>query len=143
MRSRPALGGGKRVGALERRQDPLALAQRTHAGERLLIARGLVTNAPDGREQRMLGTHPGVVEPCGDRMSLLDLAVLVLQQHRVRPMQHAGSSERDRRGVLAQARAATIALDRKSTRLNSSHRCISYAVFCLKKKKKYPHDLIG
>src|SRR5437762_4919597 len=27
--------------------------------------------------------------------------------------------------------------DRKSTRLNSSHRCISYAVFCLKKKSKY------
>src|ERR1017187_10771916 len=26
-------------------------------------------------------------------------------------------------------------VDRKSTRLNSSHRCISYAVFCLKKKK--------
>src|SRR5437762_5930701 len=29
-------------------------------------------------------------------------------------------------------------LDRKSTRLNSSHRCISYAVFCLKKKNT-PH----
>ena len=29
----------------------------------------------------------------------------------------------------------TQAGDRKSTRLNSSHRCISYAVFCLKKKK--------
>src|SRR5437762_9870864 len=27
-------------------------------------------------------------------------------------------------------------LDRKSTRLNSSHRCISYAVFCLKKKRR-------
>src|SRR5258708_15120590 len=27
------------------------------------------------------------------------------------------------------------ALDRKSTRLNSSHQIISYAVFCLKKKK--------
>src|SRR5256885_12137154 len=27
--------------------------------------------------------------------------------------------------------------DRKSTRLNSSHLVISYAVFCLKKKKKY------
>src|SRR5437762_5897544 len=27
-----------------------------------------------------------------------------------------------------------LARDRKSTRLNSSHRCISYAVFCLKKK---------
>src|SRR5207248_9336861 len=31
---------------------------------------------------------------------------------------------------------ASSAVDRKSTRLNSSHRTISYAVFCLKKKKK-------
>src|SRR5256885_13207185 len=31
--------------------------------------------------------------------------------------------------------------DRKSTRLNSSHLVISYAVFCLKKKKQYQHDL--
>src|SRR3712207_8864791 len=30
-------------------------------------------------------------------------------------------------------------LDRKSTRLNSSHANISYAVFCLKKKKKQPN----
>src|SRR5437763_8308617 len=29
--------------------------------------------------------------------------------------------------------------DRKSTRLNSSHRCISYAVFCLKKKRPRAH----
>src|SRR2546422_7820824 len=29
--------------------------------------------------------------------------------------------------------------DRKSTRLNSSHGYISYAVFCLKKKNPYPH----
>src|SRR3712207_8615182 len=32
--------------------------------------------------------------------------------------------------------ALFVALDRKSTRLNSSHANISYAVFCLKKKKK-------
>src|SRR5256885_6604100 len=32
-------------------------------------------------------------------------------------------------------------IDRKSTRLNSSHLVISYAVFCLK-KKKYPHKSI-
>src|SRR5688572_32056607 len=30
--------------------------------------------------------------------------------------------------------------DRKSTRLNSSHSQISYAVFCLKKKKKYTDE---
>src|SRR3712207_7514658 len=33
------------------------------------------------------------------------------------------------------------AVDRKSTRLNSSHANISYAVFCLKKKKKKKKDV--
>src|SRR5258707_1635687 len=33
-------------------------------------------------------------------------------------------------------RVSTSSTDRKSTRLNSSHANISYAVFCLKKKKK-------
>src|SRR5437899_12592509 len=33
------------------------------------------------------------------------------------------------------------AKDRKSTRLNSSHLGISYAVFCLKKKKKLYHEI--
>src|SRR5690625_6353876 len=33
------------------------------------------------------------------------------------------------------------ARDRKSTRLNSSHVAISYAVFCLKKKKKYKNHI--
>src|SRR5437764_9252231 len=36
----------------------------------------------------------------------------------------------------ADRRPPALGTDRKSTRLNSSHRCISYAVFCLKKKKK-------
>src|SRR5699024_12870682 len=33
-------------------------------------------------------------------------------------------------------------IDRKSTRLNSSHVSISYAVFCLKKKKKHKYKII-
>src|SRR5690348_18189359 len=37
---------------------------------------------------------------------------------------------------------ATIGGDRKSTRLNSSHPSISYAVFCLKKKKKNQHQSV-
>src|SRR2546422_2529267 len=34
-------------------------------------------------------------------------------------------------------------IDRKSTRLNSSHGYISYAVFCLKKKKNKRHATVG
>src|SRR5438094_1918126 len=37
--------------------------------------------------------------------------------------------------VAEAPRGGSSARDRKSTRLNSSHRTISYAVFCLKKKK--------
>src|SRR2546428_4368285 len=37
-------------------------------------------------------------------------------------------------------RGTTFRRDRKSTRLNSSHDQISYAVFCLKKKKKNTHS---
>src|SRR3712207_7908741 len=40
------------------------------------------------------------------------------------------------------ARGAEQEEDRKSTRLNSSHSNISYAVFCLKKKKNIIHDYI-
>src|SRR5690606_41977464 len=47
----------------------------------------------------------------------------------VRPL--APAHRADRAGVVE---------DRKSTRLNSSHVKISYAVFCLKKKKKTNHD---
>src|SRR2546429_2385943 len=44
--------------------------------------------------------------------------------------------------TLADRRPADgLALDRKSTRLNSSHGYISYAVFCLKKKKKENTDV--
>src|SRR5437867_10514648 len=47
---------------------------------------------------------------------------------------------RERREVQVAARVVAPLLvraaDRKSTRLNSSHRTISYAVFCLKKKKR-------
>src|SRR5437763_11636554 len=41
-----------------------------------------------------------------------------------------------RRGADPDALPRLVEEDRKSTRLNSSHRCISYAVFCLKKKKR-------
>src|SRR5256885_7992573 len=41
-----------------------------------------------------------------------------------------------RAGLPAGGRSRGPGADRKSTRLNSSHLVISYAVFCLKKKKK-------
>src|SRR5256884_4291972 len=47
---------------------------------------------------------------------------------------HCGSSEEALR-VLQKKQVDVVLLDRKSTRLNSSHGYISYAVFCLKKKK--------
>src|SRR5207248_11551591 len=41
------------------------------------------------------------------------------------------------------ATSTSSAIDRKSTRLNSSHRTTSYAVFCLKKKKASPTNCVS
>src|SRR2546427_8833815 len=52
----------------------------------------------------------------------------------------AEDSPADESGAAARAQEADHPRDRKSTRLNSSHSQISYAVFCLKKKKKIDHE---
>src|SRR3712207_8502877 len=57
-----------------------------------------------------------------------------LRAPRVAHLPHGGSG-----GVGAGERDDALQ-DRKSTRLNSSHANISYAVFCLKKKTKNIHD---
>src|SRR5438309_11551426 len=55
---------------------------------------------------------------------------------------HVADADRARSGMQRGGRRAELGRhaigrqDRKSTRLNSSHSSISYAVFCLKKKKK-------
>src|SRR3712207_7490589 len=46
-----------------------------------------------------------------------------------------------RREIRTASSAVVTPLDRKSTRLNSSHANISYAVFCLKKKTDLAHQL--
>src|SRR5690348_18220222 len=68
----------------------------------------------------------------GDRNP--DVAVRI-GQHRLQPCKHVGSQF-----VVVDAPRRT--RDRKSTRLNSSHPSISYAVFCLKKKKEDINNLI-
>src|SRR5256885_10774190 len=58
------------------------------------------------------------------------------------------STSRERSNAAGRARRAptvppALLLDRKSTRLNSSHLVISYAVFCLKKKKAHDPPAVG
>src|SRR5437899_7707771 len=60
-------------------------------------------------------------------------------RHEHRHVGERGIDGACRVGRLSQARSSE---DRKSTRLNSSHLGISYAVFCLKKKKKKIRSLI-
>src|SRR3712207_6892751 len=48
----------------------------------------------------------------------------------------AAPEDEDVRNAMERVYSRRAEIDRKSTRLNSSHANISYAVFCLKKKKK-------
>src|SRR2546430_9194143 len=62
--------------------------------------------------------------------------VLIASGMRPRPREGLGR----RLGAAHLVELRQLRLDRKSTRLNSSHSQISYAVFCLKKKKKFLTD---
>src|SRR5207244_13560198 len=55
--------------------------------------------------------------------------------HRRECERDRADAEHDHRSRAHLSRPAAEGRDRKSTRLNSSHQIISYAVFCLKKKK--------
>src|SRR5947207_5787384 len=50
-----------------------------------------------------------------------------------------GTTQTNRAADINPADIESVEIDRKSTRLNSSHTVISYAVFCLKKKTQYMH----
>src|SRR3989475_8399273 len=71
---------------------------------------------PPAELEAVLRTHPAVA----------DAAVIPL------PDEHCGE--------VPKAFVVPRGEDRKSTRLNSSHSQISYAVFCLKKKKMHSHN---
>src|SRR2546430_12346741 len=81
--------------------------------------------------------------------------IYTLSLHDALPISGRAARQQAERGLVATARIATAgrprppgsadpengaAEDRKSTRLNSSHSQISYAVFCLKKKKRQRHN---
>src|SRR5262245_63367624 len=74
----------------------------------------------------VIGSMEGMSKVCVDRDKLYEvLANLLENAIKYTPM-----------GGYVHIEAQVLDEDRKSTRLNSSHLGISYAVFCLKKKKK-------
>src|SRR3712207_7741002 len=71
-----------------------------------------------------------------DALPILALraAVARTRAHAHRPRRRGLALGRPRAGAARDLARERLGLDRKSTRLNSSHANISYAVFCLKKK---------
>src|SRR3712207_7738149 len=85
------------------------------------LFRSAADRGPDrGAEERPL--HRGVQVRLGEERR-------VVQRH------HDRAARPERQRVVRGVDDVGLDLDRKSTRLNSSHANISYAVFCLKKKK--------
>src|SRR5439155_7764856 len=88
-------------------------------GSREGLAKRVLTLVGPAKEE----AAGGVAGADGDDQNEVAFAETALRNGVAQP-------ERDRGG------SGVAVLDRKSTRLNSSHVAISYAVFCLKKKKK-------
>src|SRR5258708_24194095 len=74
--------------------------------------------------------------PLVDLRDLVDRDQLFLRQYRkLGPVFRIPRPDKPPLTVLVGPEATGLDRDRKSTRLNSSHQIISYAVFCLKKKR--------
>src|SRR5688572_31733741 len=79
------------------------------------------------REPRSRKGSPHGPKPATNRRST------ILNFRNRKPRKSTSLTNRERRSLFSTSACRE---DRKSTRLNSSHSQISYAVFCLKKKKK-------
>src|SRR5256885_11988272 len=76
-----------------------------------------------------------------ERLQLLggiDVLFIMLDQSAGRGNSHGGRQPE----LMRLLRTTVLQEDRKSTRLNSSHLVISYAVFCLKKKNTVDQDVL-
>src|SRR2546426_10596637 len=70
-------------------------------------------------------------------LSLHDALPIWVVKHHAHPKPLMGTARHRPADPTQSDQSQRLAADRKSTRLNSSHLVISYAVFCLKKKNKY------
>src|ERR1017187_4609074 len=101
----------------------------------------LAAQSTDPPSTRFGASHPGhaVLTPKPFLFFFNDPAtpeIYTLSLHDALPIsQPRAGAIRNPSGRPHRADGFRMAPDRKSTRLNSSHRCISYAGFCLKKKK--------
>src|SRR5207247_4577993 len=115
--------------ALEGELAPVQLDARArdrHAEPRP-VGFGRVEEIERPRDRLIAHACPGVLDRHGDRAG-----VGRVRGHQAEPARAAEGFER----VDDEVEEGLSELDRKSTRLNSSHEWISYAVFCLKKKKE-------
>src|SRR5690606_39435928 len=125
--------------------DPLAAA-RSHCADRIRVALSIQFQGGCDRRRRIQSARAAVVGARRTRRSdrerafVLAVRFLPLSVARHAPAQTRVTARSDRAGgaVFARDRGCPGVRDRKSTRLNSSHVKISYAVFCLKKKRAAP-----
>src|SRR5437762_8406654 len=80
--------------------------------------------------------HPGATRPCTTPGRLRTPAGPAIDDTDAACAGEARRQERRLRHAEVAGSTRGRSADRKSTRLNSSHRCISYAVFCLEKKNR-------
>src|SRR5438128_3993521 len=103
-----------------------------------MICRLMITDAGDKIWRDYFATSPAKTPLASETRRLLEEALVFNHRPDVESAifistPHRGSKVAS--GWIGRIGAGLV--DRKSTRLNSSHGSISYAVFCLKKKKKY------
>src|SRR5579871_2053744 len=142
------------LAASRRRPPPAALATLARPPPTVRFAHGggneaqnsLAVSSPAKRREvpsaMFIARGGGGAGESIDLLALLQLAASRRKPPPLRATRSAPPTVASQRGRKIKREACRQFPDRKSTRLNSSHVEISYAVFCLKKKNKKQHDAL-
>src|SRR5580765_5831636 len=95
----------------ERRQEAFLTGQPLECDERVLVSNPRVLSAAGVVKPGVLGSDGRVVEPSGDRMGQLDVAVFVLQYVTACALEHARTAAGESGRVLARLDAVAAGLD--------------------------------
>src|SRR5690606_40028945 len=123
-------------------RDPKERGLPARSAPFLVLVRGLYKSADrrsDVLDDSYCHTCPATGAICGRQPEQSDQRITGCADTPL-PCNNGLSANRAHKKGRGCPRPRFCAIDRKSTRLNSSHVKISYAVFCLKKKKKSRHE---
>ena len=118
---------GERMGRFQGRNDSLELTDKLQGGERFRVGHSTVFRTTNLPQVAVFRAHTGIVEASTDRMRLLNLAVLVLEEETHRTVQHTSTPFRHGRGMAPRLDPIACSFNPDQAHIRTGHKLMEQA----------------